>query len=182
MYLFAVPSNTYGGIFGSPHAFDLAFTFGNLDTWPSYLDLTENRAEYQQVVDVVQDAWIAFVRNGSPSTAALGEWPVYNTESRQTMWLDFNSSLVSDPVSRERTIWGDIPFDGTSPSLMNNNLFGHEGSLAAYAEFFNGDLAPTPEPDPQPTSALVPFAASLSLNRRGLGYDCLAILILIGIQ
>lgn len=129
MYVFTLESNQYDGILGSPHSMDLPFTSGNLNEFPDLLDATENPAEYQQVANTVQDAWIAFVRDGSPSTDSL-VWPAYNTDSRSTMLLDLTSSLVSDPFSVERTIWGDMPFDGVAPPVLFQTPLTHPGSWA----------------------------------------------------
>merc|ERR1719330_1988907 len=95
---------------------ELTFTFNNQGAGSFFYNAWQDMAAYQAAADTMSDAWIAFIRTGDPSTAALGEWPQYDTTSRQTMQFDLTSSLVSDPVSRERTIWGDLAFDGVSPA------------------------------------------------------------------
>ena len=47
----------------------------------------------------MQDAWLAFARNGDPG------WPVYDTEKRVTRRLGRSSDLESDPQGAERAFW-----------------------------------------------------------------------------
>ena len=35
--------------------------------------------------------------------------------------FDLDRGVVSDPFSIERTVWGDIPFDGVTPPLLESN-------------------------------------------------------------
>jgi para-nitrobenzyl esterase len=121
MYQFTVPSNQLDGRMGSPHAMDLPFMFGNLDAEPALLDPSDSRADYEKLAAVMQDAWIAFARTGDPSTAALGNWPGYDEAARETMMFDIDSGLAPDPFAVERTVWGDIPFDGLTPPLRESN-------------------------------------------------------------
>lgn len=121
MYRFTLPSNQLDGRMGSPHAMELPFMFGNLEAEPALLDPSANRAEYEQLAAVMQDAWISFARDGDPSTDALGTWPMYDEAARRTMMFDIDSGLASDPFSVERTVWADIPFDGLTPPLRESN-------------------------------------------------------------
>ena len=121
MYQFTLPSNQLDGRMGSPHAMELPFMFGNLGAEPALLDPSDNVAEYEQLAADMQDAWIAFARDGDPSTEALGTWPRYEPTARKTMMFDLDRGVVSDPFSIERTVWGDIPFDGVTPPLLESN-------------------------------------------------------------
>lgn len=122
MYLFTIPSNQLDGRMGSPHAMELPFMFGNLDAEPALLDPSEDRQRYEEDSALIQDAWIAFARDGDPSTKALGPWPMYDAATRTTMVFGSDeTSLVSDPNSVERTVWADIPFDGLTPPLLQSN-------------------------------------------------------------
>ena len=56
-----------GSPFGACHCIDLPFLFGDLDAWRAAPMLAGgDPAEMESLVRAVQDAWIAFVRTGSP--------------------------------------------------------------------------------------------------------------------
>lgn len=121
MYQFLLPSNQLDGRMGSPHAMELPFMFGNLDGEPALLDPSTDRQAYEELAAQMQDAWIAFARTGDPSTEALGPWPMYDETTRSTMMFGLDSAVASDPFAVERTVWGDVPFDGMTPSLLETN-------------------------------------------------------------
>jgi para-nitrobenzyl esterase len=51
----------------------------------------------------MSDAWLAFAREGDPSTATL-PWPRYDIHKRPTMLFDRNSQVAEDPGSAERQL------------------------------------------------------------------------------
>ena len=53
----------------------------------------------------MHDAWIAFICDGDPSTAALGDWPRYTPDDRLVMNLDDQCGLLIDPRPAERSVW-----------------------------------------------------------------------------
>ena len=53
-------------------------------------------------------SWVAFIRDGDPSTADLGEWPRYDPDSRAVMDLDDECGLLNDPRPEERRAWVGI--------------------------------------------------------------------------
>jgi para-nitrobenzyl esterase len=120
MYLFAWETPVQGGRLGSPHAVELPFVFGNLDAkGVSELigDDLERQAERQALSEVVQGAWISFARTGNPYHAGLPSWPAYEPEHRHTLVFDAPSFVQPDPMGTERSVWGDVPFDGVTPSI-----------------------------------------------------------------
>jgi para-nitrobenzyl esterase len=120
MYLFAWETPVWDGRLGSPHAVELPFVFGNLDArgvGQLIGDDLERQAERQSLTEAVQGAWIAFARTGNPSHAGLPSWPAYEPEHRHTLVFDVPSLLHADPLGTERAVWGDVPFDGVTPSL-----------------------------------------------------------------
>ena len=56
----------------------------------------------------MQDAWVAFARNGDPSCDGLGEWPVYG-DRRETMMLGETCDVRRAPLEEERSIWDSAP-------------------------------------------------------------------------
>jgi para-nitrobenzyl esterase len=120
MYLFAWETPVLEGRLGSPHAVELPFVFGNLDA-KGVGELIghdpERQEERQALTEAVQGAWIAFARTGDPSHAGLPAWPAYETENRDTLVFDTACVLQADPLGTERSVWGDLAFDGVTPSV-----------------------------------------------------------------
>jgi para-nitrobenzyl esterase len=120
MYLFAWETPVLDGRLGSPHAVELPFVFGNLDARGAREligDDLERQAERESLTAAVQGAWIAFARTGNPSHAGLPSWPGYEPENRHTLVFDVPSFVQADPLGAERSVWGDVPFDGITPSI-----------------------------------------------------------------
>jgi para-nitrobenzyl esterase len=104
MYLFAWRSPLRGGAFGSCHALDLPFTFGNLDL-PGIAEFAGSGPAAERLARDWMDAWIAFARDGDPSHAGIGRWPRYTAESRSTMVFGEKSGAVDAPLEAERAAW-----------------------------------------------------------------------------
>jgi para-nitrobenzyl esterase len=62
----------------------------------------------------VADAWIAFARNGNPSTPSL-RWPAYTRDGRQIMVLNNECAVANDPSVAERHAWATL-YTGLSSS------------------------------------------------------------------
>ena len=56
----------------------------------------------------VSGAWIAFARNGDPSTPELPAWPAYEPPTRATMLLDDESRVENDPERPLRLVMQDV--------------------------------------------------------------------------
>jgi para-nitrobenzyl esterase len=69
---------------GACHDTCLPLVFGTMASAPG---LVGTGAAVTRMSEVVQDAWIAFIRAGDPSTPDLGRWPAYEPETRATMLL-----------------------------------------------------------------------------------------------
>jgi para-nitrobenzyl esterase len=113
MYLFIWPSGVEG--LGSCHSVELPFVFNNLDA-PGVEELLGENPP-QELADIMQDTWIAFVKNSDPNNAGLPDWPTYDEGTRATMQLDLNPVIVNDPYSEDRLEWEGVPFDSVTPSL-----------------------------------------------------------------
>jgi para-nitrobenzyl esterase len=103
MYLFTWTSPLRGGVLGACHALELGFVFGLLDD-----NFSGSGPEAQALAKNIQDAWLTFARTGDPSCEGLGKWPVYN-ESRETMILDKECTVVAAPYDEERHAWESFP-------------------------------------------------------------------------
>jgi para-nitrobenzyl esterase len=83
--------------FASCHCLELPFVFGTFDDFREAPMLAgAQRAELEALAAVMQDAWIAFVRTGSPDTPALPDWPAYELPQRTTMRFDRLCGPVAD--------------------------------------------------------------------------------------
>jgi para-nitrobenzyl esterase len=89
---------------GAFHAIDLPFVFDSfhVDGWREFIGADQGAEALGQGM---RSAWAAFARSGDPTTAELGPWPSYDLNQRTTMILDANSSLASDPLQEERSMW-----------------------------------------------------------------------------
>jgi para-nitrobenzyl esterase len=102
MARFSWPSPVLDGRLGACHAIEIPFLFtggGNLG------GMTAEVGPPVDLAHAMQDAWVAFARNGDPNTSALPEWPRYDVERRLVMELDTECSLVPDPDGDIRRLW-----------------------------------------------------------------------------
>jgi para-nitrobenzyl esterase len=53
-------------------------------------------------------AWASFARNGNPSFDGPLNWPAYTLDKRETMLLNAECHVVSDPHREERLIWQQL--------------------------------------------------------------------------
>lgn len=90
---------------GAFHAIDLPFVLDSfhVDGWGEFIGDDEAAEELGRGM---RSAWAAFARSGDPSTAELGPWPRYELDRRMTMILDATPTLASDPLRKERFMWG----------------------------------------------------------------------------
>ncbi len=104
MYQFSWDSKAFNGYFGSAHALEIPFTFNTLDAPGTDLFLGKGPRPYD-LAETMHNAWIAFIREGDPSTPDLGLWPPYEPESRFVMNFAERTGLLKDPNSEERLVW-----------------------------------------------------------------------------
>jgi para-nitrobenzyl esterase len=88
---------------GACHTLEVGFVFGNL-TAP--FNGTGPAAD--KLADTMQEAWLAFARNGNPGCEILGNWPQYGNR-RFTMVLGKECYLAEAPYDAERRAWDSIP-------------------------------------------------------------------------
>ena len=78
MARFSWPATALDGQLGACHAIEIPFLFtggGNLG------GMTPEEGPPEHLAHAIQDAWVAFARNGDPNTSALPEWPRYETDA-----------------------------------------------------------------------------------------------------
>jgi para-nitrobenzyl esterase len=114
MYRFDRESPLDGGRYMAPHSIELPFVFNNHRA-PEFSAFIGANDEADRFARQVADVWVAFARDGNPSTKALGEWPRYTAKDRATMILNTTSRVEADP-------------DGPQRKLTATWLFGAPGS------------------------------------------------------
>ena len=109
LYLFTWPTPAFDGAVKSCHALEIPFVFGVLDAPGAEFFLgSPISTELHRLSERIQDAWLAFVRHGDPSTPALPEWPRWNAGDRPTMRFDLECELLVDPMAAERRVWDGV--------------------------------------------------------------------------
>jgi para-nitrobenzyl esterase len=103
MYYFTFESRTDPKLL-SHHALEIPFAFDNLDKTP----WTSAEPESRALAARMSEAWIAFARDGDPSTPALPEWPAYDPTRRATMLLGDECRVVNDPDAEIRRLWATV--------------------------------------------------------------------------
>ncbi len=106
-YLFTWRSPAMRGALGSCHALELGFVFGTNHLAGMRRFAGEGPAA-EKLAGEMQDAWIAFARDGDPSCASLGAWPGYTEARRATMLFGETSSVADAPFEDERRAWDGV--------------------------------------------------------------------------
>jgi para-nitrobenzyl esterase len=107
-YLFTWRSPAMRGALGSCHALELGFVFGT-NHLVGMRRFAGDGPAAEKLASEMQDAWLAFARDGDPSCASLGAWPGYTEARRATMLFGEASSVVDAPFEEERRAWDGVP-------------------------------------------------------------------------
>jgi para-nitrobenzyl esterase len=92
------------GILGACHAIDLPFVFGTQHLARRWVGQGN---DVDALAATIGDAWVAFARNGDPSTDAL-LWPKFEAKDRKTMVLDRECRVEEHPREDERRCWDGV--------------------------------------------------------------------------
>jgi para-nitrobenzyl esterase len=95
---------------GACHDTCLPLVFGTMDSAPA---LAGTGADVTWMSETVQDAWIAFIRSGDPSTPTVGTWSTYDEDHRATMLLGAEPRVVDHHRVPQLAVWeGRYPASG----------------------------------------------------------------------
>jgi para-nitrobenzyl esterase len=72
--------------------------------------LTGDGPEARRLSTTMQQALLAFARNGDPNYSGLARWEPYSLARRQTMLFDVEPRLADDPRGAERRLFARVPF------------------------------------------------------------------------
>ncbi len=92
LYNFVWNAPVDGGIWGSPHAIDIPFAFGNTDRASQ---LTGTGPEAAEVSRNLMAAFVAFARTGNPNNPRMPQWKPFDNDTRTTMTVDLNCQSVN---------------------------------------------------------------------------------------
>jgi para-nitrobenzyl esterase len=107
-YLFTWESPWDDGALGSPHAIDIGFVFGTHGFSDGSAEFFGTGDRADALAGQVQDAWLAFARDGDPRTEALADWQPYDADRRVTALLGDPVQTADDPYGEERAVWDTV--------------------------------------------------------------------------
>lgn len=88
--------------FGATHGTELLAVFGSISRMiGGAATLLGGKAGLRAVTDTVQEHWLSFARYGVPASS----WPAYTTQRRETLIIDQQSRVESDPLGERRRAW-----------------------------------------------------------------------------
>ena len=106
-YVFARDTPVGGGHIRSPHAAELPFVFG---TTAAAKALVGTGSDLQRVTEVMMASWASFARHGNPNNPTVPAWKPFTDADRQTMVLNAESQLLSDPGGQARAALDGLPY------------------------------------------------------------------------
>ena len=89
----------------TPHTLDIPLMFDNAKESAALVGTGEDA---QTMADMMSDAWIAFAKTGTPSSALLPEWKPYTPSARNVMELNVEPQLVDDPEKDIRELPSEL--------------------------------------------------------------------------
>jgi para-nitrobenzyl esterase len=96
---------------GTPHAMDISFKFNNevptKEGEQPRMSFGGNRPERFAASRHMAELWTNFARTGKPEAAGVPEWPAYNLESKPTMRIDSECTVINNRYAVELAMWKD---------------------------------------------------------------------------
>jgi para-nitrobenzyl esterase len=114
MYRFDYTTPAFGGLWGAFHGGEFGFFFNNVDGGLGRLfgGLYAEREDRYEVQKTLHGAFAQFAFTGSPGTDRIGTWPRFSTARRETMLLDSECRVESDPESELRQVYEKVVHPG----------------------------------------------------------------------
>jgi para-nitrobenzyl esterase len=108
LYNFVWRAPVDGGMWGSPHAIDIPFAFGNTDKATSLVGTGPEPAEVSRNL---MSAFVAFARTGNPNTPRTPDWKPYDAATRPTMTIDMKCRVVDNYHGRDLAASSELKLD-----------------------------------------------------------------------
>jgi para-nitrobenzyl esterase len=102
-YVFTWRTGALGGLAGACHSLEVPFLF-SLESELARVIAGEDPGA-RDLSRRMQDAWLAFARQGDPRTAALPDWRPHRLPERATQLLGVDCPVVEGFRERERRFW-----------------------------------------------------------------------------
>ncbi|MGH9208213.1 MAG: carboxylesterase family protein, partial [Acidimicrobiales bacterium] len=106
-YAFIWSSELLDGVLGSCHALEVPFVWGTIDD-PVTAALVGAGDKAWELSGLMQEAWLAFARQGDPNGGTLPPWPAYEASEQATMILGETCSVRDDPYRAQLVAWEGI--------------------------------------------------------------------------
>jgi para-nitrobenzyl esterase len=106
-YVFDWRTPVMGGVLHTPHTSEVPFVFGTAATARGFVGSGEDIAPLTRQMIAT---WTAFAHTGDPNNALLPHWPRYEQARRETMLLDRDSQVASNPGGVARAALASLPF------------------------------------------------------------------------
>lgn len=88
-YRFDYDDSRLPNYLGAAHALEIPFIFNALDRpYYKYLYSRRQRERARPLIDAIMSYWTNFAKTGNPNGGGLMEWPGYEAEKKQRMFLD----------------------------------------------------------------------------------------------
>jgi para-nitrobenzyl esterase len=109
MYMFRYQSDALANQnppypFRASHAMEIPFKFDHPQTKTM---IGTNLSRFPTALNM-SSAWTSFARNGKPDSEGLPHWPAYTLDKRETMFIDAECKIASDPWREQRLLWSDL--------------------------------------------------------------------------
>ena len=105
-YQMDFPGMLDSGRLGAFHTVDIPLAFDNIDATGSRV----SGVLAQRVANTLSGTFVALARSGKPDVCKVPSWPQYDLACRQTLILDEQTKIVSDPRSMERRLFEAYPY------------------------------------------------------------------------
>ena len=104
VYHFRFQTPYMNGQLHTPHFLEVPLIFQTYGL-PGVDQFEGTRPQVDQMAATLSDLWINFARTGVPQAAGVPPWAPYDLPGRETMILNSQSRLESDPDSDLRRFW-----------------------------------------------------------------------------
>ena len=94
--------------YGTPHAMEISYKFNNIQANAGGSgggSMSITRPESVKAAHNMSEMWSTFARTGRPAAKGQPAWPAYVTQTRSTMEIDADCTVVDDPYPLERKLW-----------------------------------------------------------------------------
>ena len=103
VYRFDWRGQALNGLLNAAHGLEVPFTMRN----PHVATALSQTPSSAALVDRMSAVWAAFARSGNPNALPLPNWTPYTPDRHDIMLFD-DTCTVTDALSAERAVWGDL--------------------------------------------------------------------------